>query len=68
MARGAAGLAVEDVVSGREVEQVRQGEIAHHLFQAVGRGLSGSQSKEIVLPDVTSGLPFPHTERRQCRS
>jgi hypothetical protein len=38
MARSAAGLAVEDAVSRREVEKVRRGEIAHHLFQAVGRG------------------------------
>jgi len=38
MARAAGGLSVQAPVRTQEVEQVRLGEIAHHLFQAVGRG------------------------------
>ncbi len=38
MARGAAGLSIQDAISKQDVERVRLGEISHHLFQAVGRG------------------------------
>ena len=36
--RAAAGTPADVYVGGKKVEALRKGEIAHHLFQAVGRG------------------------------